>query len=347
MEDRKILVVYNTCGIVRENTSWYINCINNLLNQDFEGFRVVISSCMNSTACIRELYTTFKDKISYCLYPEKDTVQATFNKTVKEMVNKYGEFEGYMYVDSGVNFDDQNNILEEAYERMATNKYAITTIQTDTDTAFNDLLGGYVGEEIIHDSPESYSEWAKKKGGYAYQTSFGDIQITGEDYVVPPGGTCNLHANIFSNEYWKTFDKRILADVFIAFCVESVFISSVKCLQKDWVILKDLQVRHAKAVDAPCGGFDTNSIKTGNYWDNLFCDRSALEFMHDPEAKRAGLGYHNHPNAPLESRMQYDLDTFNEDGTAKHPEELKRILQKYFFLTKEEFDYDQIKFKLI
>ena len=42
--------------------------------------------------------------------------------------------------------------------------------------------------------------------------------------------------------------------------------------------------------------------------------------MNDPEAKKAGLGYHNHPNAPLESRMQYDLDAYNEDGTAKHPE---------------------------
>ena len=69
--------------------------------------------------------------------------------------------------------------------------------------------------------------------------------------------------------------------------------------------------------------------------------------MNDPEAKKAGLGYHNHPNAPLESRMQYDLNAYNEDNTAKYPELLKKIIQKYFFLTKEELDYDKIKCKLL
>ena len=347
MENRKVLVVYNTCGIMRENADWYIQCIKNILNQRFDGFHVVVSSCMNSTNCIKKLYEVFGDKISYCFYPEKNTIQATFNKTVREIVNKYGEFEGYFYLDSGINFDNQQNILEEAYERLKTNKYAITTIQTDTDAAFNDLLGGYVGDEKIEDSPRAYSEWAKKRGGYAYETSFGDIQIREQDYVVPPGGTCNLHASLFSNEYWKTFDRRILPDVFVAFCVETVLIWSAKCLKRDWVIVKDLQVRHVKAIDAPCAGFKTHSSKTGNYWDNLFCDRSALEWMNDPEAKRVGLGYHNHPNAPLESRMQYDLSAFKEDGTAKYAEDLKKVLQKYFFLTKDEFDYDEIKFKLI
>ena len=347
MENRKILLVYNTCGIQRDNTKWYIECINSFLEQDFEGLHVVVSSCMNSKACIKELYSVFRDKISYCLYPEKYVVQTTFNKTVLEMVRKYGEFEGYMYVDSGVTFDNQKHVIKEAYERLETGKYAIVTVQTDTDAAFNDLSGGYVGDEMIQDSPQAFSEWAKKRGGFAYESKFGDIQITGDDFIVPPGASANLHANIYSNELWNKYNERILADVFKAYCLESTFIWMAKSLTKDWVIVKDLQVRHAKALDVPCAGFNTHSNETGNYWDNLFCGRSALEWMNDPEAKRAGLGYHNHPNVPLEARMQYDLDAFDENNVAKYPEDLRKIMTKYFFLNKDELDYDNIKFRLL
>ena len=90
IKNRKILVVYNTCGIKREAIDWYVECIQNVLNQDFDGFHVVVSSCMNSEKCFRKLYQTFGNKISYCLYPEKNVIQVTFNKTVQEMVSSYG-----------------------------------------------------------------------------------------------------------------------------------------------------------------------------------------------------------------------------------------------------------------
>lgn len=342
-----MLVVYNICGIKREPIDWYIQCIQNMLDQDFDGFRIVVSSCMNSKKCIKKLYEKFKNKISYCLIPEKYVVQTTFNKAILETVKKFGEFEGYMYADSGINFEKQKNVLSEAYKRLKTGKYGIVTIQTDTDTAFNDLLGGYVGDEMIVDSPKSFSEWSKNRGGYVYETRFGDIQIKGEDFIVPPGGSCNLHISLFSNEYWKTFNKRISPDVFVAFGSETTFIYSCKAIKKDWVVVSDLQVRHVKAIEAPSAGFPHFSPVTKTTWDNLFCERSALDWMNDPEAKKAGLGYHNHPNVSLGSRMQYDLNAYNEDNTAKYPDLLKKIIQKYFFLTKEELDYDKIKCKLL
>ena len=56
MEKNKILVVYNTCGFGRsENVEWYIDCINSILNQDFDGFHVVLSSCGNSIGVIKRL----------------------------------------------------------------------------------------------------------------------------------------------------------------------------------------------------------------------------------------------------------------------------------------------------
>ena len=59
IKDRKILLVYNTCGIKRDNTEWYKECISSFLEQDFEGIHVVISSCMNSMNCFKELYSHF------------------------------------------------------------------------------------------------------------------------------------------------------------------------------------------------------------------------------------------------------------------------------------------------
>ena len=62
----KLLVVYNTCGFSgREHVEWYIDCINNLLKQDFEDFRLVISSCGNRLPAIKKLVQTFKDKVTY------------------------------------------------------------------------------------------------------------------------------------------------------------------------------------------------------------------------------------------------------------------------------------------
>jgi hypothetical protein len=346
-KDRKLLLVYNTCGIKKDNTEWYTECIKSFLEQEFEGLHIVISACMNSAECFKKLYRTFNNKISYCLYPERYVVQTTFNKTISEMVKKYGEFEGYIYIDSGIIFDKQRTIIQEAYDRLKTGKYSIITIQTDTDTAFNDLVGGYIGDETIEDSPKAFSEWSKKRGGFSYETKFGDIQIRDKDYIVPPGGAANLHVNVYSNELWKKYDKKILADVFRAYCLESTFVWMAKSLKSDWVIVKDLQVRHVKAVDVPCAGFETHSSETGNYWDNLFSDRSAKEWMNDPDAQKAGLGYHNHPNVPLESRMQYNLESFDEDNNAKYPDLLLEVMKKFFFLNKEELNYDTIKFRLI
>lgn len=342
-EDRKILLVFNTCGLKRENPDWYVRCIESFLQQDFKGLHVVVSSCANSTDCFRKIYQTFGKKISYCLYPEKETVQVTFNKTVQEMVEKHGEFEGYMYVDSGVNFERQTNIVSESYKRLKTGKYGIVTVQTDTDAAFNDLVGGHLSDEVVSD----HEAMIRNGMGFLYETSFGDVQITGEDYVVPLGGSCNLHVATFSNEYYKSFGNKILADVFRAFCVECAFIWSAKSLKKDWVILKDLQVRHIKSIDGACAGFETHSRETGNYWNNLFCGRSALDFMRDPEAIKCGLGYHNHPNVPPEARMQYSIDAYDEEQKALYPENLCGILNKYFFLTEEEQSYKDIKVRTL
>ena len=65
MEKNKLLVVYNTCGFSgREPVDWYIDCIKNILAQDLEGTKVVLSSCGNSSDTIKKLVATFGRSIA-------------------------------------------------------------------------------------------------------------------------------------------------------------------------------------------------------------------------------------------------------------------------------------------
>lgn len=311
----KLLVVYNTCGIQRDNTDWYIECINSLLEQDFDDYRVVLSSCLNSPECFKKVYDTFGNKISYCYHAEPHTVNITFNKTVQECVSHFGEFEGYLYVDSGVIFS-RKDVLQKAYDLYMSGPYAFTSVQVDTDTGFDQI-------------------------GFENDPSDA-IQVKEEDFIVPVGAACNLHSQIFSNQAYKAFDNRLMPDVFKAYCTESTFSFLCAALQKKWVILKDIVVRHEKGVDGASVSVPHWSPVHKNPWNNLFADRNALDFIKDPEAIAAGLGYEE-----CNRIMIHDPSKYDKNGYSNQPDKLIKMINKYFFLTKEELNYENIKCRFI
>ena len=152
MVKNKLLVVYNTCGFSgREHVDWYIDCINNILNQDFEDFKVVVSSCGNSKRIKAALLRTFKNKVSYNFTNDRLTVNHTFNHTVQKCVEEFGEFEGYLYGDSGVNFKDNKEVLKKSYELFKSGPYGMVTLQANNDTGFKEWLDidGTVTEENL------------------------------------------------------------------------------------------------------------------------------------------------------------------------------------------------------
>jgi hypothetical protein len=311
----KLLVVYNTCGIKRDNTEWYVECINSLLNQKFEDFKVVLSSCLNSPDCFKKIYDTFGNKISYCYHAEPHTVNITFNKTVQECVKHYGEFEGYVYVDSGVVFN-QTDVLQKAYDLHTSGPYAFTSIQVDTDTGFDQIGLENESDDVI--------------------------QVKNNNFVIPIGSACNLHSQIFSNEAYKTYDNKLMPDVFKAYCTESTFSFLCAALQKKWVILKDVVVHHKKGCDGASASVPHWSPTYRNPWNNLSHGRNALDFIHDPEALDAGLGYEE-----CNEIMMHDSNKYDDEGYSKNPEKLIKIIKKYFLLTKKELNYDKIKCKFI
>ena len=306
----KMLVVYNTCGFSgRENVRWYIDCINNILNQDFVGFEVVLSSCGNSMPVIKTLLQTFGKKITYNITKERMTVNQSFNHTVQRCVENYGEFESYLYVDSGVNFRDNKDVLNKAYDLFKSGPHGMVTIQASNDTGFK--------------------EWLNIDGA-----------ITGEDLVLPIGRACNLHTQLFSNEIFKAYDNKIIPDIFVAYCTESIFSFVAAGVKQKWIILKDLVLEHLKSVDGATSGF-SHIGQRGDSTNNLFGGLDIHEIVSNPEARDSGFGYEE-----MQGVFPHDPEKY-ENGFVKDAPRLKEFIRTNMFLDKNILDYDTIKYKFL
>ena len=305
-----MLVVYNTCGFSgRENVAWYIDCINNILNQDFDSFEVVLSSCGNSMPVIKTLLQTFGKKITYNITKERMTVNQSFNHTVQKCVERYGEFESYLYVDSGVNFRENKDVLSKTYDCFKSGPYGMVTIQASNDTGFK--------------------EWLNINGN-----------ITGEDFVLPIGRACNLHTQLFSNEIFKAYDNKIIPDIFVAYCTESIFSFVAAGAKQKWVILKDMVLEHLKSIDGATSGFSHIGEK-GDSTNNLFGGLDIREIISNSEAKESGFGYEE-----MQGVFPHDPEKY-ENGFVKDPHRLKEFIRTNMFLDKNVLDYDTIKYKFL
>lgn len=307
----KLLVVYNTCGFSgREHVDWYIECINNILNQDFEDYKVVISSCGNTIPVIKKLVQTFGNKVAYNFINERITVNASFNHTVQKCVDAFGEFEGYLYVDSGINFQDNKDVLKGAYKLFKDSNYGMVTVQASNDNGF--------------------SQWIDVDGF-----------VEKEDFVIPVGRACNLHTQIFSNEIFRAFDNKIIPDIFVAYCTESIFSFLCAAVSQRWVIMKDVILEHLKSIDGATCGFDHTGVK-GDNKNNLFANLDIYEICKDPEAWESGFGYEE-----MQGVFFHDREKYDKNGMVVDPDRLKEFIRTRMFLNKSQFDYDKITHKFI
>jgi len=311
MAKNKLLVVYNTCGFSgREPVDWYIDCIKNILAQDLEGVEVVLSSCGNSAVTIKKLVATFGRSIAYNLIHDRITVNQSFNHTVAKCVEKYGEFEGYLYIDSGINFRQDRTVLSKAYDLFKEGDYGMVTVQASNDNGFPQWIGV-------------------------------DGFVENENFVIPVGRACNLHTQIFSNDIFKAFDNKIIPDIFVAYCTESIFSFLAAAVSSRWVILKDVVAEHLKSVDGATCGFDHTGPR-GDNKNNLFGGLDIYEICRDPEALASGFGYEE-----MQGVLHHDPAKYDENGMVQEPERLKEFIRTRMFLSKELFDYNDVKYRFL
>jgi hypothetical protein len=302
----KFLVVYNICEIRGNNLFWYVECLENLLKQDYPNFHIVVSGCKVSAATKSGLRGKFGNKMTFSFFDEVWPVNVTFNKTVLIEHARNDTYDGFIYIDSGMNVRNQTNILSEINKRSNTRDYGMVTIQASTDT----------GYELWFGKPEN---------GFVFN----------EDFIVPVGRCCNLHFQFFDRRLLEYYN-RVIPDVFKTNCTESTFSFLNAALGLKWVFVKDIAVEHLKYADGASSGFTAQYYGTKEPWNNLLGDLDANKLIVTPEAKALGLGYEEGAGV-----MMHDPTLYDENGFAKNPL-LKAYIKEYLFAPQRVVDYGLI-----
>lgn len=314
---KKLLAVYNICGINgRPNISRYINSIESILEQDLDDVEVVISSCLNSPADIMFLQSTFGDRITYNTVSEVLPVNVTFNHTVQKCVEKFGEFDSYLYIDSGINFQDQTDAFSKIYDLYKSGPYAMVAARSSGDTGF--------------------LTWFKEKRGIDTDDRGDSLFDEDNNMVLPLGTAINLHVQLFSNDLLKEYGN-IIPDIFAGQCTESVFSFLCAAINKKWVIRGDVVLEHLTGMDGASAGFAPHLWEfqqKRNRWDHPFIIDSVVRVL--KEGVPFGMGYEE-----LQDIVPHNPDKFDEDGYAKD-DGLKGFIRDYVFLNKDQLDYEQI-----
>jgi|SaaInlV_100m_DNA_2_1039680.scaffolds.fasta_scaffold14761_2 hypothetical protein len=308
MEKNKydFLIVYNTCGIRSDQTAQYIRSLQSIRasKTDFK-FKLVMSSCLNQQPCRQVINEIFADDVSIIPIDHPYTVNITYNISCQLMINEYGAFKGYLYIDSGVDFLDNEDALDKLFSSFIDNNYGILSAQVNEDHGLHHSKGG----------------------------SFPIVDV---NYIMPLGGSVNGHVDLFSHDIYERYEK-VWPDVFKAHCTESTFSFIAASVNKKQAVLKDVILTHRVAVDGASLSSPRWSPENGNTWNNLLFNRDVNDFINDSKAIKSGLGYEE-----CQSIMMHSSEAYDNNQQSLYPEELANCIEKYFYTTSDEINYKQI-----
>ena len=303
--DYDFLVVYNTCGIRGDKTDHYIHCLRTIIDSKTSfKYKLVMSSCLNQPSCRNRIKELFGDLVEIVSVDKPVTVNVSYNKTCRDMISKYGPFKGYLYLDSGLDFQNNEHALDKAFNSFIANDYGILSILANNDHGLVNSKGA-------------------------------SFPVLGQDYLMPLGGSVNGHAELFSHDIFEKYGN-LWPDVFAAFCTESTFTFLAASIKKRQAVLKDVALNHAKSVDGASCSKQHVSPHHRNPWNNLLANRDARDFINDKEAIEAGLGYEECNKIMMHKPEAY------EDFLPKDESALTNVIKKYLFLSKQELDYDSL-----
>lgn len=222
----KLAIIFNTCGInegrnLTSHADKYVERIKTIFEQDITDSHVFISSCLNSLESLQYVKSKVNGPLTVNLIKEKLPVNVTFNHTALKAREIFGEFEGYLYVDSGVSFIKPTDISA-LYQILATKEYAMIAARAGSD--------------------HGYHQW------------FGNDLSNLDDFEIPIGKTVNLHCQIFSKVIMDVYGY-LFPDIYSGFCSESVFSFLCSALGKKFVLSKDVAVNHLTGMDGQSAAF--------------------------------------------------------------------------------------------
>ena len=310
----KLLVVFNTCGIKRENPDQYIRGIRSLLDQDLDNFRVVVSSCLNSDSGRRYLIDNLGDSVSYNFIDETLPINVTFNHSCLKGREEFGDYEGYVYVDSGITLKTQSD-LSNLYNLFKRDDYGMVSGRTDSDSGYSLWFG--LGEGL-------------------WDTSEDHKLFDGGDFVIPVGKTVNLHFQIFGKKLIDYYNF-LMPDIYAGYCTESVFSFLCAALDTKFAVSKDVIVEHIHQMDIGSSGFDPLQWQRdgGKSYEHPFLVDSIIDIAN--KGHEFGFGYEE-----CEDILMHDPDKFDENGYAKDDRLKDFIRDTQFVGNMGLMDYDKV-----
>lgn len=315
----KLAIVFNTCGIKRENVLQYVNGISSLLDQDIDNSRIILSSCLNTEMVRNYLYNYFGDAISYNHIDEVLPVNVTFNHSCIKARQEFGDFEGYMYIDSGITMRSRKDISN-LYNLFKRDAYGMVAAQTSTDT-------GYWQWFNIGNNPDDNSQ--------------NHLLFKNGDFIIPLGKTVNLHAQIFSKDILDSYGY-IIPDIYASYCTESVFSFLCAAIHTKFVLSKDVIVDHIHGMDIGSAGFDpiAYSSQGGKTYDHGFMVKSVVDLAKKGQA--FGFGYEECQRLVMHDPSKYDDNQYAKDDLLK-----QYIKDNQYIGNLGVFDYNNINYKWI
>lgn len=317
----KSLIIYNACGIKKDNTLLYPKYLEKLINQKFDGdTKIVFCSCQPKSHSIPYLKKLFP-AIDYIEVKDSLPVNITFNHAISKSVDRYGKFDTYTFFTSDSLLADSYS-MQRLFNSIEENEnYGMLSAQIDVDScyAYGLKLGG-------------------SRHGIDDERARSEMFSNGTDYIVPVGRACAAHVNVYSSKIFD-FYGRCCPDIFAGYCTESIFSFINSALKLDWAISKDVLIHHDAGMDGPSCSTDPESHKhknpkTGSY-DHAFAQKSLLHIFKNDIAIKLGLGYEECQQVVMHNKDQYkDNYCINES--------LKHYIKNNLYLSQSLFDYSNI-----
>jgi hypothetical protein len=249
--------------------------------------------------------------LSYNYIDSNYPLGITFNDTIRQCVNHFGEFEGYLYLDSGINFWDPSQ------------RYDALKIFYETFKSYDD--------PVLAAMPSN------DDGGSWWNITYSP----GMDYQFKIGQCTNLHCQIFPNK-WLTFYGRILPDIFASNCSESVFSHMAAAIHKKYMMTQKISVLHLTNFDGASFGsrqIDVDRTPMSTMFQTPGLLYKTKKTIDDIYQKGYELGF------GCEEYQQWwrsDKSKFDENQFAKDPN-LVEFIGRELFLNSLEFNYPDIQ----
>lgn len=296
------LIVYNLCGLKRDNTKQWITNIEDLLKDDDE-FDFCISACNLKKETQNYFKEYFKHRnVKLHFVEDILPVNVTFNFAC--LLNP--GYKQYVYCASDVARNNQEKIISKLRHFHISNNNAITAAYV-----LNDAL------------PFAQLHYKNK------------LKI-GQNVTFKPGEAFNCHFVMYDSILMQHFGA-LMPDIFASWCTESVFYYICAGLEKNLGMLNALAVSlfHSRAENDLDG--NSSGFPNGKGPNHLFKSKLTVkQRLTSSEAWDVGFGYEEVSGYfPHNPKMYIDNKNIN-------PTKLLNFVKTAVYLTKEEFDYNNI-----